>query len=171
MRDARPVERLARLVDALLTLVEGVVRRGVAHVPTGVRNPLGERRGRVEDRVARRRRRGHGRLHVAERKVRAGDIALDLAEERREVIARAAGQRLCARPDRRMDQQIAARLDGELDRVGLERQLPRLPRGQVRRVGAVHHVHHEHDGERQHDEGHDPPPPVGDRRRSRHRRD
>src|SRR3954447_399977 len=66
VRDPVAVESLAGVDDAGLALVERVVRGRVAHVPARGLDPLGEGWRRVEDRIARRRRRGHRRLYVTD---------------------------------------------------------------------------------------------------------
>ncbi len=110
--DVSAVERLQGFVDPGLALIEGVVRSGVAQVPSGRRDPLRERGRRVEDRVARRRRGGHRRLHVTDAEVGPRHKGLSCRAPPRS-RTRCPRQRQRPLPDRRVDQQIAADRDRE----------------------------------------------------------
>ena len=109
------LQRPTGLVDPVLPQIQGVVGCGVTDPPARLPDRSRQLRGRVEDRIARWRPRGHRRLHMTNGQVGPLDVGGDLTQHRREVVA--AVPILKGRlPDRRMDQQVTIDLDRQLDR-------------------------------------------------------
>ena len=115
MRHPGPIQHTDGVIDSGLPLVQGVGPGRGAGPPPGLGDRGGQRGRGVEGRVAGGRSRGHRRLDVAQRQVRALDVGLDLREHGREVIVAAAAQDPRPVEDRGVDQQVAARLDHQLD--------------------------------------------------------
>ena len=115
VRHPGAIQRADRVVDSGLPLVQGVRRGRRAGPPPGLADRGGQLRRGVEGRVAGGRSRGHRRLDMAQRQVRALDVGLDLREHGSEVVVAAAAQDQRPVEDRGMDQQVAARLDHQLD--------------------------------------------------------
>ena len=115
VRHPGPIQRADGVVDSGLPLIQGVRPGRGAGPPPGLGDRGGQLRRGVEGRVAGGRSRGHRRLDVAQRQVGALDVGLDLREHGREVVVAAAAQDPRPVEDRGMDQQVAARLDHQLD--------------------------------------------------------
>src|SRR5207248_2704105 len=81
--------------------------------PAGLLDRGGELRWRVENRIAGGRGGRHRRLDMTQRDVRLIDVRLYLREHRREVVVAAAPILERLLPYRRVDQEVAARLDHE----------------------------------------------------------
>ncbi len=77
---------------------------------------------------------------MAEREVRSRDVALDLVEERREVVGRSAPERERARRDGRVDQEVTGR--GDREAHGLGRRLDGLGLREAEREGQQANFHH-----------------------------
>ena len=115
------VARALRREDPGLPLVERVRAGGGAGTPPGLADRGGQLGRRVEGRVAGGRGRGHRGLDMAQRQVRALDVGLDLRKHGSEVVVVAAAQDQRPVKDRGMDQQVAARLDHQLDAAARDR--------------------------------------------------
>ena len=104
----RAVESVQRRIDPLLPLIDGVVRRDAAGVPSG-RRDCGRQRGRrVEERIAGGRERpDERRLEVTERDVGPLEPRPEGLEQRCEVVVRAAADREGPFIDRGVDQHVA----------------------------------------------------------------
>ena len=107
------VKRAQGRVDPVLAGVERVVRRCAAAVPAHLPDRAREVGRRPEARVALHRPRHERRLDVADGEVRPGDAVSDGSEQRREVVPAPATQRESPLGDRRVDQQVTRRGDGE----------------------------------------------------------
>ena len=120
-----PVQRADRVIDPGLPLVQGVRRGRRAGPPPGLADRGRELRRGVEDRIAGRRSRGHRCLDVAQRQAGAPDVGPDLDEEGSKVVVPAATQGQRPVKDRRMDQQVPARLHRQLDAAALAARVRR----------------------------------------------